>query len=150
MHEPWTEARIYQDGLPDTRPDIVERIVSDIDSPNYRLVRWLISRGAVALGTEDPVLLQEEYELVRASIADDAARQAYAARAAGLLAERDHYIAARIGATLPPGGAGVLFIGLHHAVARMLPGDVEVTSLRCCQELLPGMAGGLAGPAAEG
>ena len=60
--------------------------------------------------------------MLKASVADDAARQAYAARAAGLLADRDRYIAARIRDTLPAGGSGVLFIGLQHGVARVLPG----------------------------
>jgi len=133
----WHEVRIYQDGLPDTRADIVARIVADVDSPNYRLLRWLSGLGATVTGTEDPVLLQEEYELLKASLADDAARRVYAARAAQLLADRDRYIAARIGETLPTAGAGVLFIGLQHGVAAMLAEDIQVTSLRCCRELLP-------------
>jgi hypothetical protein len=140
MRRVWQRVRVYQDGLPDAREDIVARVVADVDSPNYRLVRWLASRGAVVVGTEDPVLLQEEYELLKASLADASARHAYAVRAASLLRERDRYIAARIGATLPSGGTGVLFIGLQHDVAPALPPDVAVTSLRCCGELLPALA----------
>jgi len=150
LRRPWADARIYQDGLPDTRADIVTRIVSDVDSPNYRLVRWLTGRGAVVIGTEDPVLLQEEYELLKASVADDAARRAYAARAAGLLAERDRYIASRIDATLPEGGAGVLFVGMQHAVVQVLPPDITVTSPRCCAEVLPGIASAAARRGARG
>jgi hypothetical protein len=137
----WHGIRVYQDGLPDARADIVARIVADVDSPNYRLLRWLVSQGAVVLGTEDPVLLQEEYELLKASVADDSARRAYAARAAGLLEGRDRYIAARIDATLPADGTGVLFIGMQHEAARALPQDVAITSLPCCRELLPAIAG---------
>ena len=136
MGSQWQEVRVYQDGMPDTRPDIVARIVADVDSPNYRLLRWLASAGAVVTGTEDPVLLQEEYELLKASVTDEAARQAYAARAAGLLESRDRYIATRIDDTLPSAGTGVLFIGLQHEVARILPPDIQVTSLRSCHELL--------------
>jgi hypothetical protein len=143
MRRAWREVRVYQDGLPDARADIVARVVADVDSPNYRLLRWLVSQGALVVGTEDPVLLQEEYELLKASIADDAARRVYAARAAKLLEERDRYTAARIGATLPAGGTGVLFIGLQHDVAQALPQDFEVTSLRCCGELLPAMTASL-------
>jgi hypothetical protein len=150
MHRDWTGVCVYQDGLPDARPDIVARVVADVESPNYRLLRWLVGQGAIAVGTEDPVLLQEEYELLKASMADDAARRVYAARAAGLLAARDHYIAARIDATLPAGGAGVLFIGMQHDAARTLPLDFTVTTLRCCRELLPGIARLGAGRAAEG
>ena len=136
MRRRWQEVRVYQDGLPDTRSDIVARIVADVDSPNYRLLRWLAGQGAVVIGTEDPVLLQEEYELLKASVTDEAARQAYAARAAGLLESRDRYIATRIGNTLPSAGTGVLFIGLQHEVARILPPDIQVTSLRSCHGLL--------------
>ena len=137
MGRRWEDIRVYQDGLPDTRADIVARIVADVDSPNYRLLRWLAGQGAVVVGTEDPVLLQEEYELLKASVTDPAARQAYAARAAGLLESRDRYIATRIGDTLPSAGTGVLFIGLQHNAAGMLPADIAVTSLRSCRELLP-------------
>jgi hypothetical protein len=129
MHRSWRGVTVYQDGLPDADEDIVARIVADVDSPNYRLLRWLAGQGAVIVGTEDPVLLQEEYGLIKASLAGEAARRTYAARAAGLLQERDRYLVARIDATLPAGGTGVLFIGLQHGAARMLPADVEMTSL---------------------
>ena len=137
MRRRWQEVRVYQDGLPDTRADIVARIVADVDSPNYRLLRWLAARGAMVIGTEDPILLQEEYELLKASVTDEAARQAYAARATGLLESRDRYIATRINDTLPSAGTGVLFVGLQHQVTKILPPDIEVTSLRSCHELLP-------------
>jgi hypothetical protein len=151
MRQAWRGVHVYQDGLPDARADIVARIVGDVDSPNYRILRWLASQGAVVIGTEDPVLLQEEYELLKASVADDAARRVYAARAAGLLADRDSYIASRIDATLPAGGTGVLFIGLQHDVARILPPDIAVTSLRSSRELLPAIVARIgARRAAEG
>jgi hypothetical protein len=150
MRRDWAGVRVYQDGLPDARPDIVARIVADVESPNYRLLRWLVGQGAIAIGTEDPVLLQEEYELLKASLADDAARRVYAGRAAALLAARDGYMAARVDATLPAGGVGVLFIGMQHDVARALPPDFTVTTLSCCHELLPGIARLSVGRAAEG
>jgi hypothetical protein len=150
MRRDWAGVRVYQDGLPDARPDIVARIIADVGSPNYRLLRWLVSQGATAVGTEDPVLLQEEYEHLKASMADEAARRVYAARAAGLLAARDRYIAARIDATLPAGGTGVLFVGMQHDTARVLPPDFRITTLRCCREFLPGIAGQAAARAADG
>ena len=115
MGRRWQEVRVYQDGLPDTRADIVARIVADVDSPNYRLLRWLAGQEAMVVGTEDPVLLQEEYELLKASVTDEAARQAYAARAAGLLESRDRYIATRIGDTLPSAWHGR---AVHRPAAR--------------------------------
>ena len=150
MRRVWDGVRVYQDGLPEARQDIVARVVADVDSPNYRLLRWLASQGADVVGTEDPVLLQEEYELVKASVADDAARRVYAARAAQLLDERDRYIAARIDATLAAGAAGVLFVGLQHNVARVLPADFEVAILRCARELLPAITASLAAQRAAG
>jgi hypothetical protein len=150
MRRGWQGIRVYQDGLPDAREDIVARIVTDVDSPNYRLLRWLVSQGAVVVGTEDPVLLQEEYELLKASVADDAARRVYAARAADLLEGRDRYIADKIDATLPPGATGVLFIGLQHETVRALPGDFVVTTLRCCKELLPAIAASVGARRAAG
>jgi hypothetical protein len=77
--------------------------------------------GAVVTGTEDPVLLQEEYEFLKASMADDVTRRSYAARAAGLLSERDRYIAARVDAAVPAGGTGVLFAGLQHKTIQAVP-----------------------------
>ena len=150
MGRAWNGVRVYQDGLPDARQDIVARVVADVDSPNYRLLRWLASQGADVVGTEDPVLLQEEYELVKASVADDAARRVYAARAAQLPDERDRYIAARIDATLAAGAAGVLFVGLQHKVARGLPADFEVALLRCARGLLPAITASLAAQRAAG
>ncbi len=150
MRRAWRGVRVYQDGLPDARADIVDRIVADVESPNYRLLRWLVGQGAVVVGTEDPVLLQEEYEHLKASLADDAARRVYAARAADLLAGRDRYIAARIDATLPAGATGVLFIGLQHEAARALPRDFVITSPRCCRELLPALAASVAARRATG
>lgn len=136
LRRTWRGVRAYQDGLPDAGSDIVARVVAEVDSPNYRLLRWLVGQSAVVIGTEDPVLLQEEYELLKASVADEAARRVYAARAAQLLEGRDRYIAARIDATLPAGGTGILFIGLQHHAARALPQDIAVRSLRCCREFL--------------
>lgn len=150
MRRRWQEVRVYQDGLPDTRSDIVARIVADVDSPNYRLLRWLAGQGAMVVGTEDPVLLQEEYELLKASVTGEAARQAYAARATGLLESRDRYIATRISDTLPSADTGVLFIGLQHEVARILPPDIRITSLRSCHELLSSVVKKLGITRAEG
>lgn len=132
----WDGVRCYQDGLPDTRPDIVGRIVAEVDSPNYRLLRWLVAHGAEVVGTEDPVLLQEEYELLMATVDDPSQRAAYAARAPALLDARDRYIGGCIDRTLPGGGQGVLFIGVSHGRAH-LPSDLEVTTLPTCRPFLP-------------
>lgn len=136
LRRPWRGVHVYQDGLPDTNAEILARIIAEVDSPNYRLLRWLAARGAVVVGTEDPVLLQEEYQFLRASISDASARREYAARAAELLARRDRYVAIRIDTTLPTGGTGLLFMGAQHRVGEALPRDITVSTLVCSHELL--------------
>lgn len=125
----WTNVNVYQDGLPDTAPELVDRIVGKAPGENYELVRWLIQRGATVLGTEDPKLLVEEHTLLKAiedtsGVAKARARAAYANRAPALLDERDGYIARRIDATLGDGQTGILLVGAAHHVEQHLPPDV--------------------------
>ncbi len=132
----WQGVRVYQDGLPDAASEIVRRILAEVQSPNYELLRWLVSQGAEVVGTESLALIKEEYERLRAVLtakntrSKAVARRAYAERAATLLRERDRYIAQRIVETLPPEGIGLLFIGEAHCVQEHLPGDVGVRVLR--------------------
>lgn len=131
----WPRVRVYQDGLPDAGPEVVRKILAEVQSPNYDLLRWLAAQGAELVGTESPTLLKQEYDHLRATLeAPDArakatARRRYAARAGALLAERDAYIARRIADTLEAGGVGLLFIGQAHSVAERLPADVSVRRL---------------------
>jgi len=134
LDEDWNGVNVYQDGLPDTLPELVDKIVSDAPGQNYELLRWLIERGAAVLGTEDPKLLVEEHALLKAI--DDAsgpakakARAAYAGRASEILDERDRYIARRIDASLGDGQSGVLFVGVAHQVEKYLPRDTTVRRL---------------------
>jgi len=56
--------RVYQDGLPVCEHE--QAIVADLaagGSRNHRLVRRLMDRGAVLMGTESAELLVEEYQL---------------------------------------------------------------------------------------
>lgn len=131
----WPSVMVYQDGLPDAQQEIVDRILAEVRSPNYELLRWLAAQGAVILGTESPALLREEYDHLQAVLrapnptAAATARRRYAERAAGLLRERDTFVAHRIAATLPAGGTGLLFIGQAHHVADHLPDDIAIHSL---------------------
>ncbi len=128
----WSGVRIYQDGLPDAPSEIVQKILNEVRSPNYDLLRWLIAQGAEVIGTESPALIKEEYMLLAAvHTAKNArvkakARRDYAARAGELLAERDSYIARRIADTLPLGSAGLLLIGHAHDVAKYLPSEIAI------------------------
>jgi hypothetical protein len=131
LSQDWNGVRVYQDGLPDTLPDLVGRIVAKAPGQNYELLRWLDEQGATVLGTEDPKLLMEERTLLKA-ISDASgperasARAAYASRAPALLDERDSYIAGRIDTTLDEGQTGLLLVGAAHQVEKKLPRDVVV------------------------
>jgi hypothetical protein len=131
LDQDWRGVKVYQDGLPDTLPDLVDRIVARAPGQNYKLLRWLAGQGAAVLGTEDPKLLMEEHTLLKA-ISDASgpdrprARAAYTSRAPALLDERDSYIARRIDTTLDEGQTGLLFVGAAHQVENKLPRDIVV------------------------
>lgn len=131
----WPTVKVYQDGLPDVDPGMVAKIVATVESPNYEILRWLLSQGAAVMGTESPVMLKEEYGYLRAIVGAEApaakkrACQSYADRARSLLAERDAYIARRIEATLQEGEVGILFIGQAHRVMMLIPADISIWTL---------------------
>ena len=134
LNQDWRGVKVYQDGLPNALPELVDKVVSKAPGQNYGLLRWLAERGATVLGTEDPKLLMEERALLKAigdasGPARGSARDAYARRAPALLDERDGYIARRIDATLDDGQTGLLFIGAAHTVEKHLPPDVMVRRL---------------------
>jgi hypothetical protein len=131
LDQDWNGVKVYQDGLPDTLPELVDRIVARAPGQNYGLLRWLGGHGAAVLGTEDPKLLMEEHTLLKAindaSERDRArARATYTSRALALLDERDSYIARRIDSTLGEGQTGLLFVGAAHQVEKKLPRDIVV------------------------
>jgi hypothetical protein len=125
--------RVYQDGLPVCEHE--QAIVADLaagGSRNHRLVRRLMDRGAVLMGTESAELLVEEYQLQKELLeqgVDMAPAEAEENRrlAAEILVRRDRFIAERINATLASGETGVLFLGLVHEVEPHLAADIEVT-----------------------
>jgi hypothetical protein len=134
LNQDWKGVKVYQDGLPDALPELVDRIVAKAPGQNYGLLRWLVERGATVLGTEEPKLLVEERALLKAisdasGPARESARAAYARRGPALLDERDGYIARRIDATLGDGETGLLFIGAAHQVDKHLAPDIVVRRL---------------------
>jgi hypothetical protein len=134
LDQDWKGVKVCQDGLPDTLPELVDKIVARAPGQNYALLRRLAGRGATVLGTEDPKLLMEEHTLLKA-ISDASgpdratARAAYASRALALLDERDSYIARRIDSTLGEGQTGLFFVGAAHHVEKKLPRDTVVLQL---------------------
>ncbi len=126
--------RIYQDGLPVC--GFEERIVRELakaGSSNHQLILRLLDQGAVVMGTEDPQLLMEEYEVQKLRLGqvpgNRAAHDEQAARLDRVLRARDAFIAERIAATLEPGEAGLLFLGTLHRVDALLAGDIRVETL---------------------
>ncbi len=123
--------RIYQDALPVCQtPGVSEsRLVADLaaqGSRNHQLIAALEQRGAVLVGTESAELLVREYELARAALAAERPDPRREARQKAILELRDRFIADRIAATLPPGGAGVLLLGALHDPLPFLPRDFTV------------------------
>ncbi len=128
--------RLYQDGLPVC--GFEERIIRDLSqkgSKNHQLLLWLMEQGATLEGTEDPDLLVEEYNHIKAVLsaateeAREAAVKAYETMAVGLLAKRDRFIGDRIEKTLKEGETGILFLGMLHKVDELLSKDIKVSYL---------------------
>ncbi len=129
---PYPYVRLYQDGLPvcEKEAEIV-RDVATQGSKNHQLLLELMAQGAHLMGTEDPRLLLEEYQLHKAALSDlqpgqTEQRQDLSRR---LLFDRDKFIAQRINTTLMPGETGLLFLGLVHAVEPFLRADMLVKHL---------------------
>ena len=130
---PLKKTHLYQDGLPVCSREI--EIVTELagkGSPNHLLLRHLMKKGAILMGTESPALLIEEYRLMKEILASGDVREASRIEArrksAGdiLLEKRDAYIAARIDATLKMGDTGILFLGILHKIEERLPEDIHV------------------------
>jgi hypothetical protein len=93
-------------------------------------------RGAKIIKTEDPALLQEEYEnitgITRAESAPEKSDASvnYKTRRNKLTKERDKFVAKKINETLKEGETGVLFIGSFHDVLSHLPRDIAVQQVK--------------------
>ncbi|MBU4121499.1 MAG: hypothetical protein KKA48_08105, partial [Proteobacteria bacterium] len=125
--------RIYQDGLPicGKELDIVTELAKK-GSPNHQILVRLMEKGATVMGTESAELLIEEYHLIKRILETGDVKDAIAIeirqKAASdlLLKKRDEFIAARIDQTLQPGETGILFLGMLHNLAGLLPEDINV------------------------
>ena len=121
LHLDYRKARIYQDGLPIC--GFEERIVRELanaGSSNHQLILRLLDEGATLMGTEDPRLLMEEYEMQKRHLARPADRaSAPQARPQKghpdrVLQARDAFVVKRIADTLQEGEVGLLFLGALH------------------------------------
>jgi hypothetical protein len=134
LHLDGPKTRIYQDGLP--LCGFEERIVrelADAGSSNHQLILRLLDQGAILMGTEDPQLLMEEYELQKQNLeckaGEEYSRVQWKKRADRLLEARDAFIAKRIEATLLEGETGLLFLGALHRLATWKATDILIESL---------------------
>jgi len=124
---PYKRVRLYQDGLPlcGKEADIVKQVAAQ-GSQNHQLLIELMAQGAQLMGTEDPPLLLQEYQLLQSALGGE--KQGHEnlqqEQSWGLLAQRDHFIAGRINATLPSGEIGLLFVGMAHSVEPLLEADI--------------------------
>jgi hypothetical protein len=131
---PYERIRIYQDGLPvcGRELDIVKELAA-AGSRNHRLILELARRGATIMGTESVELLVEEYARVRRLLESYEARTGHEdvkASGATLIQKRDRFIVRRIDTTLGRGEIGILFLGMLHSVAGLLPADIRLFSLQ--------------------
>jgi hypothetical protein len=112
--------------------DIVKELAA-AGSRNHRLALELVRRGATVMGTESGELLVEEYGRVRrllGSCETRARHEDFKTSGAALIQKRDRFIAQRIAATLVRGEIGILFLGMLHAVAGLLPADIWLFGLK--------------------
>jgi hypothetical protein len=129
----YRRVRIYQDGLPVCgKEEAIVQELAQAGSLNHQLVRELMGRGAVLMGTEDAQLLLREYQLQRRRLDAAAVKEQASSscdEAARLLAARDRSIAARIAATLEEGEMGLVFLGAAHRLDALRAGGLDVTTL---------------------
>ncbi len=141
LHLDYARVRIYQDGLPVCgKEEPILQELAEAGSLNHQLVRELMGRGAVLVGTEDPQLLIREYQLQRRRLGAAANEEAPSplhgqdARAASdeaaeILAARDRFMAERIAATLEEGQTGLLFLGAAHRLDALCASGLDVATL---------------------
>ncbi|MFH1337586.1 MAG: hypothetical protein ABIH55_01790 [Nanoarchaeota archaeon] len=134
----YSKIRVYQDGLPCTREDLILKIINQTaekGSRNYKIIKKLMERGAKIEGTESPELLLEEFNSIKAFAEagskeeKEKALKRFEKTKNELMEKRDEFIAKRIDTTLKSGETGILFIGAHHDVKQKLANDINLKSL---------------------
>jgi len=133
LSDVYEQTRLYQDGVPVCGKELdIGKELAKNGSLNHQLLVRLIEKGATIMGTESPDLLIEEYQLTHLILESGDLKEAIRmetmqkATSSLLLAKRDAFIAARIDRTLSVGETGILFLGLLHNPAVLLPSDIKV------------------------
>jgi len=130
---PASGTRLYQDSLPicGHEHEIVEDLANS-GSRNHQLLRALMQRGAVLMGTENASLILAEYRRIQQL--EQLSKQGGSAAAARLLEqegqrllrERDTFIARRIDDTLRDGELAIVLLGMLHRVDEHLAGKLTI------------------------
>ncbi len=126
----YKKARIYQDGLPvcGFEREIVKELAK-AGSSNHQFILELVGKGAELMGTEDPQLLIQEYQLHQHEKDKSLANQEIIEESARLLEARDRFIAKRIDETLQAEETGLLFLGAAHRLDMADSTDIRVETL---------------------
>jgi hypothetical protein len=126
----YKKTRIYQDGLPvcGFEQQIVGELAS-AGSSNHQIILSLVGKGATVMGTEDPQLLIEEYQLQKHAKDEFFSQQSQMEETARLLEVRDRFIVKRIDETLQTGETGLLFLGASHRLDTLSSIDVRLENL---------------------
>ncbi len=122
---------IYQDAFPATDRKKIQKffdlsVNDNPKSPNFLLIKKLLTDGAILEGTEDFNLIVEQMELAKQLILAPSEEERKAIlektkdRSAEIVRLRDAFIAKRIWETLPSEGEGIIFIGRDHDVIKAL------------------------------
>lgn len=116
---------IYHDGFPVGSKEKILALFGYMcqghpESPDFRLVKKMLDKGAALEGTEDINLVIEQLQLyqraVEAVSPDEQKKMlaANAVRSLKITKLRDEFIARRINDTLPEDKKGILFLGRDH------------------------------------
>lgn len=132
---PSSGSKLYQDGLPVCGRELaIARLAAEGGSSNYKILLELVDRGGELVGTEDPRLLVQEHANLKRYLETCATRPRsaaarYSAESRRLTVKRDAFVRGRLDETLPPGGTGIIFMGLEHRVDEGLPSSIAVEYL---------------------
>ncbi|MEI8350645.1 MAG: hypothetical protein WCI77_10905 [Candidatus Omnitrophota bacterium] len=130
--------KIYQDGMV-ADGEIGQKIVEESaksGSRNYKLVAWLLKRGAVLVKTEDFKLVKEERDRLVAIMQSKSIMHKiiafikYKLAKDRLLDKRDIFIAKRIDETLCQNETGIIFIGAYHNIKKRIPRSIRVSEIK--------------------
>ena len=131
-HLPGRVAHLWLRGA--DRPELAKA-----GSSNHQLILRLLDQGATQMGTEDPSLLMEEYEmqkrhLARERVAFRAGKHRPEKHLDRVLQARDAFVVKRISDTLQEGEIGLLFLGALHRFDSLRSTDLRLETLGECPE----------------